>query len=74
MSPGSALAVNAVMNYMIQNVPSIFNNFWIADIYSKIVEVCRATGDASTDPANVSMLTNKVLNKLYFSHKNGDAS
>lgn len=74
MTPGSALAVNAVMNNMIQTVPSIFNNFGIRYVYDEIQSVCRATGDASTDPANVSMLTNKVLNKLYFSHKNGDAS
>ena len=65
MTPGSALLVNAVMNNMIQDVPSIFNNFWIADIYSKIVEVCRNDSCGSTDGANVSMLTNKVLNKLY---------
>lgn len=65
MTPGTALLVNAVMNYMIQNVPSVFNKYTVETVYEKIVEVCRNDSCGSTDPANVSMLTNKVLNKLY---------
>jgi len=65
MSPGTALLVNAVMNNMIQDVPSVFNKYTVETVYEKIVEVCRNDSCGSTDGANVSMLTNKVLNKLY---------
>ena len=65
MSPGTALLVNAVMNNMIQDVPSVFNKYTVETVYEKIVEVCRNDSCGSTDGANVSMLTNKVLNKLF---------
>jgi len=65
MSPGTALLVNAVMNNMIQDVPSVFNKYTVETVYEKIVEVCRNDSCGSTDGANVSLLTNKVLNKLF---------